>query len=136
MSDQQERRNTKRIDSFDHSILNTKIEHSLVVDITREGGGLLIVKEHSLFNYNKPEKCDLINGKVHLTILHPDSPLKNESRISAEVIWVDHEYSDDHCKIGVCFEDVDTPQAEYIGKLADWLSVESNYFLHCELEKS
>jgi hypothetical protein len=135
MTEQRERRRVKRIDSFDHTILSNKIEHSLVVEITREGGGLLIVKEHSLFRDEKPEKCDLIKGKVHLTILHPDSPLPNESRIEAEVIWVDHEYSDDHCKIGVCFEDVDEAQAEYIGNLEEWLSVESNYFLHCELEK-
>ena len=135
MADKQERRSVKRIDCFDHSILNAEIQHSLVIDITNEGAGLLVLKEHTLFNDNKTQKCDLISGNVHLTIFHPNIPLEEGASIDAKVIWLDHEYSEDHCKIGVSFFDLDKAQADYVGKLAEWLSKENHYFFHCELEK-
>lgn len=135
MSEKQERRSVKRIDCFDHTILNTKIEHSLVVDITNEGAGLLILKEHSFFHDDEPKKCDIVSSNVSLTIFHPDIALQESASIEAKVIWVDHDYSDDRCKIGVSFIDLDDTQTDYAIKLEEWLSKESNYYLHCELEK-
>ena len=122
MSEKQERRRVKRIDCFDHSVLNANIEHSLVVDITNDGAGLLIEK-------------DIVSSNVSLTIFHPDISLQDSASIEAKVIWVDHEYSSDRCKIGVSFFDLDEVQTEYVCKLENWLSSESNYYLHCELEK-
>lgn len=135
MSNKQERRSAKRIDCFDHSVLNAKVEHSLVVDITKEGAGLLILKEHSLFHSDAPQKCDIVSSNVTLTIFHPDISLQDGAVIEAIVIWVDHDYSKDRCKIGVNYIDLDEVQTNYANKLEEWLSKDSNYFLHCELEK-
>jgi hypothetical protein len=135
MSDIEERRKVKRIDVFDHDILDAKVEHSLMVEITNEGAGLLILKEHSFFHEDDNKKCDIVASNVHLTIFHPDIPLDQGASVEATVIWVDHEYSDDRCKIGVCFADLDDVQIAYVAKLEEWLSKESNYYFHCELQR-
>jgi hypothetical protein len=135
MSDTEERRSVKRIDVFDHAIRNAMVERSLVVEITNEGAGLLMLKKHSLFYDDDDKQCDIVSSNVHLTIFYPDIPLEEAVRIEATVIWVDHEHSDDHCKIGVCFVDMDDAQTDYVGKLEEWLSKDSNYFFHCELER-
>ncbi len=132
MSDIKERRSVKRIDCYNRSLLNDEIEHILVVDINSEGAGLLLKKEQSLFQNNETDGIPVISGKIHLTIFHPDMSLQEGVGIDAEVIWVDHDHSDDNHKIGVSFIDKDTPQ---IDKLTEWLSRKGNYFYHCELEK-
>ena len=130
MSDKQERRSAKRIDCFDHSVLNANIKHSLVVDMSHEGAGMLVMKEHSLFRDVEYDSC--VSGKVHLNIFHPDSSLEDGVGINAEVIRVDHQYSDDHCKLGVRFLDA---KEDEVGRLVEWLAKEGNYFFHCEVEK-
>ena len=135
MSDTEARRSVKRIDVFDNAIRNAEVEHGLVIEITKEGAGLLMLKEHSFFRDENNEKCVVIDTSIHLTIFHPDIPLDDSASIKATVIWVDEDYSDDRCKIGVSFIDMDDSQTNYVGKLEKWLSKESNYYFHCELEK-
>lgn len=135
MSDIQERRNVKRIDCYDQTLRNTDVEHSLVVDISNEGAGLLLQKEISFFRTAKNSKPDL-SGNVHLNIFHPDSSLEKGLSINAEIIWIDSEYSGDHHKIGLKFIDLDQAQTSYVNKLNEWLSKEGHYFFHCELQQN
>ena len=135
MPEKQERRDVKRIDCFAQTIANTEIEHSLVIDISDQGAGLLLLKNKSFFRDNAAENYPAIASDVHLTMFHPDISLHESISIDATVIWLDHDYSDNHRKIGVCFSDTDGAQSDYISKLTEWLSKESNYFLHCELTK-
>jgi len=128
----QERRSARRIDCYNRAILDDDIEHGLVVDINNEGAGLLLLKELSLFQNDETKDSPVISGNVHLTIFHPDMSLQEGISIDAKVIWADYDYSGDHVKIGVRFDDMDI---EHIDKLTEWLSKEGNYYFHCELEK-
>ena len=128
----QERRSARRIDCYNRAILDDDIEHGLVVDINNEGAGLLLLKELSLFQNDEMKDSPVISGNVHLTIFHPDMSLQEGISIDAKVIWADYDYSGDHVKIGVRFDDMDI---EHIDKLTEWLSKEGNYYFHCELEK-
>jgi len=132
MPDKQERRSARRIDCYNRAILDDDIEHGLVVDINNEGAGLLLLKELSLFQNDETKDSPVISGNVHLTIFHPDMSLQEGISIDAKVIWADYDYSGDHVKIGVRFDDMDI---EHIDKLTEWLSKEGNYYFHCELEK-
>ena len=125
MTYNQEQRRTKRIDCFSRSMHDVGIEHSLVVNISESGAGLLLSK-----------KVDSItSGDVHLTIFHPDRSLEEGLSIDAEIVWFDDKYSSDHHKIGVKFTEKSKSQADYVGIMSDWLSHEGNYFFHCELQK-
>lgn len=135
MPDKQERRSAKRIDCFHHAITNTEIEHSLVIDISSEGAGILLKKKKSFFRAEDTSDHPDISSGVHLTIFHPDISLHEGASIDAEVRWVDDDYSGHHRKIGVSFDELNDEQQAYISKLTEWLSKESNYFLHCELKK-
>ena len=128
----QERRSARRIDCYNRAILDDDIEHGLVVDINNEGAGLLLLKELSLFQNDETKDSPVISGNVNLTIFHPDMSLQEGISIDAKVIWADYDYSGDHVKIGVRFDDMDI---EHIDKLTEWLSKEGNYYFHCELEK-
>ena len=132
MPDKQERRSARRIDCYNRAILDDDIEHGLVVDINNEGAGLLLLKELSLFQNDETKNNPVISGNVHLTIFHPDMSLQEGIGINAKVIWADYDYSGDHVKIGVRFDDMDIA---HIDKLTEWLSKEGNYYFHCELEK-
>lgn len=132
MTEKKERRSVKRIDCYNRSLSHDEIEHSLVVDINDEGAGLLLTKEKSFFRTVKIDDRLDISDNVHLTIFHPDVSCQEGVSITAEVIWKDDDYSKDHYKIGVRFIDKDDEKVEV---LARWLSKETNYFFHCELEK-
>lgn len=132
MSNNQERRSVKRIDCYDRSIHDSKIEHSLVVDINCDGAGLLLLKDQSLFQNDETKNHPDISGDVHLTIFHPDISLEKGIGIEAKIICVDYDYSDDHHRIGVSFTKAENTQLD---KLKEWLSREGHYYFHCELEK-
>ncbi len=72
MPNKQERRSTKRIDCYNRSILNSEIEHSLVVDVNKDGAGLLLLKDQSLFKDFEADGRPIITCDVHLTVFHPD----------------------------------------------------------------
>lgn len=136
MPNTQERRSAKRIDCFHHSISDAEIEHSLVIDISKGGAGLLLAKKKSFFRADDPGDHPAISSNVQLMIFHPDSALHEGASVNAKVAWVDHDYSGHHRKIGVSFSDMDGDQSIHISKLTEWLSKDSNYFLHCELRKN
>jgi hypothetical protein len=134
MSDKQERRSLKRIDNFDRTLLNNKVEHSLVTNISNEGAGLLVLKDH-IFFHDEVDHPHITSGDVRLVIFLPDSSLDDGLNIDATIAWVDDDYSEDHRKMGVKFIDVNNEQDDQLNKMAEWLSKECNYFFHCELEK-
>ena len=55
--------------------------------------------------------------------------------ISANIVWLDHEYSKERLKPGVHFAEIDDGESSYVGQFIDWIQKKENYFLHCELEK-
>lgn len=135
MHDKQERRSAKRIDCFHHSISKSDVDHSLVVDMSKGGAGLLLAKNKSFFRNDDPGDHPDVSSNVHLIIFHPDNSLHEGTSIDAKVAWVDHDYSAHHRKIGVSFDSMDTTQSDDIDQFAEWLAKDSNYFLHCELKK-
>ena len=135
MADIQERRTTPRIDCYSRSSVDDNVEHGLVIDISETGAGLLISKDTPLFKDLNPEQSASSYGCLRLNIFHPDYSLEDGLNISANIAWLDHEYSKDRLKLGVHFAEMDDDKSSYVGKFIDWIQKKENYFLHCELEK-
>lgn len=135
MNDKHERRSVKRIDCYDHALQDIDIEHSLVVDIGEGGAGLLLEKQKTFFFNIEDKNRPIIAGNVHLTIFHPDKSLEDGLSINAEIVWVDHDYSSDHRKVGLKFVEMNDSQTAYVDTLIEWLSKQGHYYFHCELEK-
>jgi len=135
MTDTQERRAAPRIDCYSRSSVDENVEHGMVVDISETGAGLLISKDTPLFKNLDPEQPVSSYGCLRLNIFHPDYSLEDGLNISADIAWLDHEYSKDRLKLGVNFAEMDDAKLSYVGKFIDWIQKKGNYFLHCELEK-
>jgi hypothetical protein len=135
MTDMQERRTAPRIDCYSRTSVDENVEHGMVIDISETGAGLLISKDTPLFKGLDPEQPASSYGCLRLNIFHPDYSLEDSLNISADIAWLDHKYSKDRLKIGVCFAEMDDAKLSYVGKFIDWIEKKGNYFLHCELEK-
>ena len=135
MADIQERRTAPRIDCYSRSSIDDNVEHGLVIDISETGAGLLISKDTPLFKDLNPEQSAGSYGCLRLKIFHPDYSLEDGLNISANIAWLDHEYSKDRLKVGVHFAELDDAKSSYVAKFIDWIQKEDNYFLHSELEK-
>ncbi len=135
MADIQERRITPRIDCYSRSNLDDNVEHGMVIDISETGAGLLISKDTPLFKDLNKEQSASSYGCLRLYIFHPDYSLEDGLNISANIAWLDHEYSKDRLKLGVVFAEMDDAKSSRVGEYIDWIQKEENYFLHCELEK-
>ena len=122
MSETTERRTQNRVNCMGQSIDVKTIEHSLIVDVTCQGAGLLILK-------NLPT----ISGNICMKVLHPDFSNIDAFDVNAEIIWVDEDYSDDHRKLGVQFKDINDDLNQHINELVQWLEEKDHYFLHCEI---
>jgi len=97
-------------------------QHSLIVDISCDGAGLLILKD-----------LETISGNIRLKILKPDMTNLSTFTIDADIIWVDEEYSDDYRKIGVKFLDTDENLNNHLSQSIAWLSNKECYFLRCDV---
>jgi len=135
MADIQERRITPRIDCYSRSNLDDNVEHGMVIDISETGAGLLISKDTPLFKDLNKEQSASSYGCLRLYIFHPDYSLEDGLNISANIAWLDHEYSKDRLKLGVHFAEMDDDKSSYVSEFIDWIQKKENYFLHCELEK-
>ena len=135
MANSQERRIDLRIDCYSRSKVNDDIEHGLVIDISTTGAYLLIPKDTPIFKDSNPEQSPESYGSLHLNIFHPDYSLEEGLDISAEIVWINHDYSSYHLKAGVEFAEMDDDKSDYVAKFIDWIQKKENYFLHSELEK-
>jgi len=135
MADIQERRTAPRIDVYSRSSVDENVEHGLVIDISETGACLLVPKDTPLFKDLDPEQSASSYGCLRLNIFHPDYSLEHGLNISANITWLDHEYSKDRLKLGVHFTELDDDKSSDVGKFIDWMQKKDNYFLHCELEK-
>ena len=123
MSNSVERRTTERVSNIDNldKDLNA-VKHSLVIDISPDGAGLLVLKN-----------IEEISGNIYLNILKPDLSSLSGFDIDAEVIWVDEEYSSDYRKIGVKFSNTDEELNSHISQAVSWLGKKDHHFLRCEV---
>ena len=123
MSNSVERRIEDRVSNIDSLDEDFKIvKHSLIVDISSGGAGILILKN-----------MDDISGNICLNILQPDLSTLNGFNIDADVIWVDEEFSRDHRKVGVKFSNTDKDLSEHISQAVSWLGKKDHHFLRCEV---
>ena len=135
MGDIQENRTATRIDCYSRSNVDDNVECGLVIDISENGAGLTIPKDTPLFKEADPNQPASSYGCLHLKIFHPDYSYENGLEINANIAWLDHEYSSDRLKLGVCFDEMDDSKSSYVGEFIDWIQKKDNYFLRCELEK-
>ena len=135
MADIQELRAAPRIHVYSRSSFDDDVEHGLVIDISETGAGLTVSKDTPLFKDVDPEQPASGYGCLHLNIFHPDYSLENALSISANIAWLDHEYSKGRLKLGVQFAEMDDDKSSQVGEFIDWIQEEENYFLHCELER-
>ena len=135
MTDVQELRKVPRINVYSRSSADDNVEHGLVIDISKTGAGLTVSKDAPLFKGVDPDRPASSYGCLELNIFHPDYSLEQSLSLSANIIWLDHEYSKDRLKLGVQFAEMDESKSSYVSKFIDWIEQEENYFLHCELEK-
>jgi len=123
MSASNERRTKCRlINSVNSGENNHACKHSLIVDISSTGAGLITRK-----------KLEQISGKICLNILQPELSSLNGFIIDAEVIWVDEDYDKDFRKMGVRFSNVDKGLKNDISELIDWFSDKDHHFLRCKV---
>ena len=135
MADTQEHRISPRIDCYSRSKVSNDVEHGLVINISKTGACLLIPKSTPLFNGSTPEQSPSDYGCLRLNIFHPDYSLEDGLNIDAEIVWLNHDYSDNRLKVGVQFTEMDDDKADYVAKFIDWMQKKEHYFLHSELEK-
>ena len=135
MVNSQERRIDRRIDCYSRSKANDDIEHGMVIDISKTGACLLIPKDTPLFKDSSPEQPAESYGCLRLNIFHPNYSLEEGLDISADIVWINHDYSSYHLKVGVNFAEMDDDKSNYVTKFIDWIKKKENYFLHAELEK-
>ena len=118
-----ERRTEGRVNNLDDAgeCLKTA-QKSLIVDISCDGAGLLILKN-----------LETISGCIRLKILKPDMSNLSGFTIDADIIWVNEEYSNDFREIGVKFLDTDENLNDHLSRAIDWLSHKESYFLRCDV---
>lgn len=118
-----ERRTEGRVNNLDDAgeCLKTT-QQSLIVDISCDGAGLLILKNLAT-----------ISGEIKLKILKPDMSNLSAFTIDADIIWVDEEYSNDYRKIGVKFSETDEDINNHLSRAIAWLSHKECYFLRCDV---
>lgn len=120
-----ERRTEGRVNNLDDAGECFKTaQHSLIVDISCDGAGLLILKN-----------LETISGHIRLQILKPDMSKLSAFTIDADIIWVDEEYSNDYRKIGVRFLDTDENLNNHLSRAIGWLSHKDSYFLRCDVNQ-
>ena len=135
MTDIQERRTSPRIHCYSRSMVDDNVEHGLVVDISETGACLLISKDTSLFKELNQEQSASSYGCIRLNVFHPDYYLEEGLDVSADITWLDQEYSKDRLKLGVHFAEMDDDKSVYVSKFIDWIQNKDHYFLHSEIEK-
>ena len=135
MSARQELRTAPRINVYSRSSVDDSVEHGLGIDISGTGAGLTIPKDTPLFKDVDPDQPVSSYGCLRLVIFHPDYSLEHGLNLSANIAWLDHDYSKDRLKLGVHFADMDEGTSSRVGEFIDWIQKKENYFLHCELEK-
>jgi hypothetical protein len=135
MADIKELRTAPRIDVYSRSSVDDNVEHGLVVDISKTGAGLTISKDTPLFKDVNPEQPASSYGCLRLNIFHPDHSLEYALNISANIAWLDHEYSKGRLKLGVHFTEMDDGKSSQVSEFINWIQKKENYFLHCEVEK-
>ena len=135
MANSPERRTAKRIDCYSLSKFNDDIEHGMVIDISQTGACLLMPKDTPLFKDATPEQSPESYGCLRLNIFHPDFSLEEGLNVRADIVWINHDYSDYHLKVGVDFAELDDEKSAYVAKFIDWIHDKEHYFLHSELEK-
>ena len=135
MAEIKENRTAPRFHVYSRSSVDDKVEHGLVMDISETGAGLTIPKDTPLFKDVNTGQSASSYGCLRLNIFHPDESLENGLNLSANIAWLDHEYSRDRLKLGVQFAEMDADKSSHVGELIDWIQKKENYFLHCELEK-
>jgi len=126
MSNSVERRTTERVSNISNldKDLNA-VKHSLIVDISPDGAGLLVLKN-----------IEEISGNICLNILKPDLSHLSGFNINADVIWIDEEHSSDYRKIGVKFSNGDEELNNHISQAVSWLAKQDHHFLRCEVTKN
>lgn len=135
MTDIQERRTSPRIHCYSRSMVDDNVEHGLVVDISETGACLLISKDTSLFKELNQDQSASSYGCIRLNVFHPDYSLEEGLDVSADITWLDQEYSKDRLKLGVHFAEMDDDKSVYVSKFIDWIQNKDHYFLHSEIEK-
>jgi len=135
MTDIKERRTSPRIHCYSRSMVDDNVEHGLVVDISETGACLLISKDTSLFKELNQEQSASSYGCIRLNVFHPDYSLEEGLDVSADITWLDQEYSKDRLKLGVHFAEMDDDKSVYVSKFIDWIQNKDHYFLHSEIEK-
>jgi hypothetical protein len=125
MSNSTERRTESRTSNMDGTAEAIQaIKHSLIVDITCAGAGLLMLKN-----------IEGVTGNVSLNVLKPDMSSLSGFIIDADVVWVEENYSNEHRKIGIKFTDISSNDAlnKNLSDAIKWLSHKDYYFIHCEI---
>jgi len=135
MADMPELRAAPRIDCYSRSMFDDNVEHGLVIDISETGAGLTISKDTPLFKDVDPKQAANGYGCLRLNICHPDASSENSLNISANIAWIDYEYSKDRLKLGVHFSEMDDSKSGTVSNFIDWIQKKDNYFLRCDLEK-
>ena len=135
MTDIKERRTSPRIHCYSRSMVDDNVEHGLVVDISETGACLLISKDTSLFKDLNQDQSASSYGCIRLNVFHPDYSLEEGLDVSADITWLDQEYSKDRLKLGVHFAEMDDDKSVYVSKFIDWIQNKDHYFLHSEIEK-
>lgn len=126
MSASNERRTECRFNNIDNLDENNKEnKHSLIVDISSGGAGLILRK-----------KLDDISGNVCLNILQPNLSKLSGFKINADIIWVDENYDSNFRKIGVKFSNIDKNLKNNISESIGWFSNKDHHFLRCEVTKN
>jgi len=126
MSTSSERRTDCRFNNLDGlNETNTSSKHSLVVDISSGGAGLIIRK-----------KLDVISGNICLHILQPELSNLSGFKITAEVVWVDEDYDSGFRKMGVKFSNIDKDLKNNISESIDWFSNKDHHFLRCDVTQN
>ena len=135
MADIQELRAAPRVDCYSRFSGDDNVEHGLVIDISETGAGLTISKDTPLFKDVDPAQSADGYGCLRLNIFHPDYALEQGLNLTANIAWLDREYSRDRLKLGLNFADMDDSQSGYVSEFIDWIQKEENYFLRADLEK-
>ena len=126
MSGSSERRTECRFNNISNLDKNNKAnKHSLIVDISSGGAGLILRK-----------KLEDISGNICLNILQPNLSKLSGFKIDAEVIWVDEKYDSDFRKMGVKFSNIDKNLKNNISESIDWFSNKDHHFLRCEVTQN
>lgn len=126
MSGSSERRTDCRFNNLDGlDKNNTSSKHSLVVDISSGGAGLIL-----------RNNLEEISGDICLNILQPELSNLSGFKIRAEVIWVDEDYDSDFRKMGVKFSNIDKDLKNNISESIDWFTNKDHHFLRCDVTQN